>query len=550
VSDAEDAALRAELAATRRALEVLKRRVYDSRKGGRSTLQRQLEAAERREAEGRQRRELTELRNAELESEIERRILLQRRISDNVRVGLLVTDRSLTVLPASSRSCRSLLQREAIEGVTLPRLLRLDERRAAAYRLATEQVFEDVLPEALSIAQVPQDFHINGRILRAEPSVLRDASGAVEGLLYTLSEITSLVEAQREAAINRMLVGILRDKHGFRAFLDETRGQIERAEQALLKGDMSTVARVVHTIKGNSGTYQLSSVVSQIHELESRPLDVASLRSVRRAFETVLKEHEAVLGMVFEGADRAAVELSSNQVTELRRIAQSLDCGPLDELVEELVKRPAGQLLGPVETSVHTLAASLGKEVQFVAVGLDTLLDEELMRPICQNVIHLVRNALDHGLEAPDKRWPKPRRGRVILVVESWRDRARLTVQDDGAGIDAEALASRAVARGLVTKRQADQMLDEEKLQLVFLDGVSTADAATEVSGRGMGMASLREAVGHAKGVVHVASKRGLGTTVVIEVPRRGSIRSTERAAARSGVAWDVGAPKWSKNGD
>lgn len=526
--DAERSALRAELEATRRALDILKRRVFELNRGGKSTLQRQLEAAERREQEARRRRELMEVRNAELEREIERRILLQRRISDNVKVGLLMTDRTLTVLPEFSRSCRSLLQRETIEGIALPSLLRLDGRRAAAYRLATAQIFDDLMPEALSIAQVPRDFHIHGRMLRVEPSVLRDGAGAVEGLLYTLSEVTSLVDAQREANVHRMLIGILRDKSGFCAFLDETRAQLDNAERALGEGDAVTPARVVHTIKGNSATYRLAEVVRTIHELESRPLELASIEAIRAAFRELLRGHISVLGIEFDDEDRAAVELSADQAATLRRLAGSIDAPELRELVAALGKRPAGQLLGPIESSVSALAEGLGKEVHFVAVGLDTPLDDALMRPICQNLIHLLRNAVDHGLELPDQRWPKPRRGRVVLVVEAWRDRTRITVQDDGVGVDADALAERAVHRGLLAPRQVEEMTEEEKLQLVFLDGVSTADAATEISGRGIGMASLRAAVMRADGVVHVVSKRGLGTTVVIEIPSRDLKRSAD----------------------
>jgi chemotaxis protein histidine kinase CheA len=158
--------------------------------------------------------------------------------------------------------------------------------------------------------------------------------------------------------------------------------------------------------------------------------------------------------------------------------------------------------------------------VEFVMVGGDVKLDARKVRPVVRTLAHLLRNALDHGIESPDDRGEKPTTGRVEVRVEECATEWTIHVTDDGRGIDTDALAAESVRRGLLTADDAASMSTAEKRNLIFMDGLSTAAAASDVSGRGVGMAAVKAAVEAEGGEMDVSSTRGEGTQFVIHIPK------------------------------
>jgi len=170
---------------------------------------------------------------------------------------------------------------------------------------------------------------------------------------------------------------------------------------------------------------------------------------------------------------------------------------------------------------VRDLARSLGKEVQLVLEGETTELDKTILEQIGDPLVHLVRNAVDHGLEDPEqrRRCGKPASGRLLLRAGNESGNVLLQVQDDGRGLDAEALKRKAVEKGLITPEAASAMSHAEACRLVFLPGLSTAEQVTEVSGRGVGMDVVRNNIRDLQGTVDILSTPGAGTTFSIKLP-------------------------------
>ena len=170
---------------------------------------------------------------------------------------------------------------------------------------------------------------------------------------------------------------------------------------------------------------------------------------------------------------------------------------------------------------VRDLARSLGKEVRLVIEGEGIELDKTILEQIGDPLVHVIRNAVDHGLEPPEERRAKGKdaSGQLILRAVHEAGGVAIEVTDDGRGLDAGALKRKAVEKGLLTPEAAAGMSDEAAFQLVFLPGLTTAAKVTDVSGRGVGMDVVRSNVRNLQGTIEIRSKPGRGTTLLIKLP-------------------------------
>ena len=172
---------------------------------------------------------------------------------------------------------------------------------------------------------------------------------------------------------------------------------------------------------------------------------------------------------------------------------------------------------------VRDVAAALGKPVDFSTSGDEVVLDKSVVEQLFEPLLHLVRNAIDHGLEAPEPRRVagKPEIGRIRLSARAAGDVVRLELSDDGRGLDIDSVRAAAVARGLLTSADADKMDNRGAANLVFAPGFSTARDVGELSGRGVGLDAVRETAERLGGRVELESRPGRGLTVSLVLPSR-----------------------------
>jgi two-component system chemotaxis sensor kinase CheA len=214
---------------------------------------------------------------------------------------------------------------------------------------------------------------------------------------------------------------------------------------------------------------------------------------------------------------------SNMDASNFSELARRLDSVTADlrESVMQARMQPVGHLFGKFPRMVRDLARTCGREVRVEFFGQETGLDKSLLEAIKDPLTHAVRNAVDHGIEAPEIRVMagKPSEGCLRLRAFHQSGSVVIEVADDGAGIAMERVLAKAVERGLVTSEQAAEMTEREALQLIFLPGFSTAAAVTTVSGRGVGMDVVRANVEKVGGSVELESKVGMGTTLRLRVP-------------------------------
>ena len=208
---------------------------------------------------------------------------------------------------------------------------------------------------------------------------------------------------------------------------------------------------------------------------------------------------------------------------ELDRAVSTLDIATarLQSAVMRTRMQPVGKVFSRFPKVARDVARSLQKEVDLELIGADTELDRNLVEALADPLVHLVRNAIDHGVESPELREAqgKPRMGRVRLSAQQEGDYVSIEVQDDGAGIDPERLRAKARDKGLLDPEAAARLSSEECLHLVFLPGFSTKQEVTDISGRGVGMDVVQSRIRELSGQIQIQSELGRGSRFLIRVP-------------------------------
>ncbi|MCL7752001.1 chemotaxis protein CheA [Guyparkeria hydrothermalis] len=208
---------------------------------------------------------------------------------------------------------------------------------------------------------------------------------------------------------------------------------------------------------------------------------------------------------------------------EIASVIATLDMvtSDLQGAVMKTRMQPVKKVFGRFPRVVRDTARTLGKEVNLELEGEDTDLDKNLVEALADPLIHLVRNAVDHGIEMPDDREAngKDRAGTVLLSAAQEGDHIRLSIQDDGSGMDAEVLRRKGVEKGVVDPDTAERLTDQECFELILHPGFSTKDQISDISGRGVGMDVVKTAITKLSGTISIDSVQGEGTQINIKVP-------------------------------
>ncbi len=234
------------------------------------------------------------------------------------------------------------------------------------------------------------------------------------------------------------------------------------------------------------------------------------------------------------------IGLTKNRLTSLRNEILSGITGPetlqaldaavsqLDLLVSDLQNavmktrmQPIGRLFQKYPRIARDLARNLGKDVDLVLVGEDTEIDKTMIEDLADPIIHLIRNAVDHGVESPAERVAifKPEKSQVKLEARQDGDHIVIVIQDDGRGMNAERLRTKALEKGLISNEEANTMDDRQSYNLIFLPGFSMAPVVSDVSGRGVGMDVVRTNIQKLNGSIEIKSELGKGTSFTISLP-------------------------------
>ncbi len=251
----------------------------------------------------------------------------------------------------------------------------------------------------------------------------------------------------------------------------------------------------------------------------AKPAAETSVRVDTRRLDEIMN----LVGELVLVRNRLATLQQNVRNEEMAKTVANLDMVTSDIQAAVMMTRmqPIKKVFGRFPRVVRDLARSLKKEVNLTLMGEETDLDKNLVEALADPLVHLVRNAVDHGIEMPEDREAagKPRMGEVVLAASQEGDHILITIEDDGKGMDAEVLRSKAVEKGIMSPEQAARLSDTEAYNLIFAPGFSTKTEISDVSGRGVGMDVVKTRITQLNGTVDIDSEKGRGSKLSIKLP-------------------------------
>ncbi|GGU65500.1 chemotaxis protein CheA [Pseudomonas laurentiana] len=324
-------------------------------------------------------------------------------------------------------------------------------------------------------------------------------------------------------------------EHEFEALLDQIHGKGKFAEGAAASASAAQATVAKPAAKPAPAPAAAPAPVA-------KPAAAAAPAPARQAAPASADKHAASEAETTVRVDTARLDEIMNMVGELvlvrnRLVRLGLNSG--DEAMSKAVSnldvvtadlqtavmktrmQPIKKVFGRFPRLVRDLARQLKKEINLELVGEETDLDKNLVEALADPLVHLVRNAVDHGVETPEEREAsgKSRGGKVVLSAEQEGDHILLSISDDGKGMDPNVLRAKAVEKGLMDKDAADRLSESDCYNLIFAPGFSTKTEISDVSGRGVGMDVVKTKISQLNGSINIYSAKGQGSKIVIKVP-------------------------------
>ncbi|MEI9942105.1 MAG: chemotaxis protein CheA [Pseudomonadota bacterium] len=259
----------------------------------------------------------------------------------------------------------------------------------------------------------------------------------------------------------------------------------------------------------------------------------ASLRSLTQTVRVDIRKLDHLMNIVGElaivrsafgrVAEKLRGEGQRKLAAELQRLHRNFDrrLGEMQDGILEVRMVPLGQVFDRLARVVRQISREVGKEIRLVITGAETEIDKLIVEELSDPLMHMIRNAIDHGIEAGQGRVEvgKPLAGTIALNAFQKGNHVMIEVEDDGRGIDLSRLTEKAITLGKLTRSEAEEMSRDEMLALIFLPGLSTRESADDVSGRGVGMDIVKTNISKLGGVIDVHSESGIGTKMTITLP-------------------------------
>ncbi|HYD80031.1 MAG TPA: chemotaxis protein CheA [Paucimonas sp.] len=278
-----------------------------------------------------------------------------------------------------------------------------------------------------------------------------------------------------------------------------------------------------------SSQEQVAKVINAPIKEDSIRIDAAKLDALLEvAGESVQAANQAavllekLMQFKFEGIAATLMSALAETLNRASRYSTELQRATLSTRMQ-----PVGKLFQKFPRLVRELARDLGKDVDLVIDGAETEVDRVVVDSLYDPLVHMLRNALDHGIEDKENRIARGKPTKAVISLKAWQEASSVIIEiaDDGKGMDADEIRRKAIKKGLIGESAAQS--PEEAYQLIFLPGFSTKDVASSVSGRGVGMDVVKTAVEKHRGAIRIDSKLGLGTTFTIRLPIELSIVPT-----------------------
>lgn len=391
------------------------------------------------------------------------------------------------------------------------------------FELMWDNVRSDMLPVEIALEQLPARTEVGDKTFDFQYKPIFKGSHLLH-IMFVISDVTAVVEQERAGQEQRELMSLfqwlLKDRAGLLEFFHDANVLVQ---QSASRGEQDLIGlrRNIHTLKGNASVFQLTSVARVCEAIETRMAEGEPGPLSDEEAQTLLRTWKGVqdrLVQLLDGDEARRLEVEMAEHQELMAAIERMEShAALLEMAGAWTHEPIKQRLGRYGKQAGQLARQLNKGEIIVRIETGGMrLPQGTLGPFWTSAPHLIRNAVDHGLETPDERRAAGKEGPGVLSMRVRRHEQSLilAIEDDGRGISWDKLASKAKAAGLPAVTR------EDLIEALFADGVSTRDGATETSGRGVGMSAVRAALIETGGTLSVWSEPGKGTRFEFSWPR------------------------------
>ena len=452
-------------------------------------------------------------------AEVDRRAHDMAMVLENIGQGFVTVSADGAMSTERSTVLRSWLGDAPASGRFADYVAAVDPRFAESLRRAWGDVFAGVMPVGLVLDQLPKCIDAGAHQLAVDYRPIGDGY-VPKAVLVVMSDTTAdrareQVEAERRE-LRAVFERVGTDRNRFIEFCAEADQLMRRLDDDAVP--RAEVSRQLQALKAGAARFDIESIESLCLALETRlleqpgPLTAEQRGQVTAAWRAFAVRVKALLGR----RDAGQIELTDEDIRRvLGALHQTNPGGDVLQMLTGWRLEPISLRFERVAEQANRLAQRMGKAVQVEIEDDGIRLDPQRWSPFWSTFVHAVRNAIDHGVEEPGerKRQGKPETAKVVLRSTVNDGMLAIEVRDDGRGVDWDRVRARASALGLPAETQS------ELLEALFTDGVSTKEAITEASGRGVGLAALRAAARLEGGRVTVASRPQRGTSLRFEFP-------------------------------
>lgn len=464
---------------------------------------------------------------------------------DGFGQGLLFFNSHGICSPVYSKACVSLLETDPANK-HIAEILKVPEAEQQNIDDWLKMVFSgNVAMSFDELAEIAPAFypHSTGIFIKLEYRQLFDANGKLKNILLIVTDATK----ERDAAIRLheneskalRTLRIARNRNYFLRFISQFREifmESDFMDDDCVNFDLEQFKRDVHTMKGLSGTFHLDKLANILNDIEQDLNNISTLKEVQdlllsyyyklnENFNSSIQLAKEVLGSDFESAGNTVNIQTKKILGFAQEIKQKLEAGITPDeislmLLQELIAVPIREMFANFDMQLQELADRAGKMVNnCLFLGENFVVLSEKYEGFTSSLVHVARNIIDHAIDEPEmrKQFGKLPKGYITIHTEKVGDKFNVTITDDGNGIDTDVIRSKLEEK--IDTATLASMSDEEIIQHIFDDNLSSRDELSELSGRGVGMSAVKAEVEKLGGSVMVKSTVGKGTSLHITLP-------------------------------
>jgi len=468
---------------------------------------------------------------------------LMKALLDSLSQGFFVFDPRGLCLEVSSKACETKLEGNP-QGKMIWEVLKLADHKVEGFKKWMTTLFSEMLPFEDLAPLGPTDYpHSKGLNISLDYFPLRGDQGQIDGVVVVATDVTSLVEARKQAENEKeyakLIINMVRSKNEMGRFVRESQSLLKDL-RALISGpneewNLDAIFRHLHTLKGGAGLFSVAKMAESCHHAETRLTDYKHTRDLAKAealksqchavelqFQNFITETRKILGPNIL-SDHRILEITAE---DLNNVLDKLQFIPMAKSIVEtnlahLLFEPIKNFFTPYKEVALQVAEKEGKILRAVEFKNDMIpVIPEIYGPLFATFVHAFRNSVDHGIEAPEIRrnLNKPEGGKITVHFEHQdlpTPTLKISIHDDGGGVDPKKIRDRLAKKDIKTNHESDQ----EVIQHLFDSQFTTKDRVTETSGRGVGLDAIKHEALLLGGNARIESYFGAGSTLIVEVP-------------------------------